>query len=547
MKIDCKLLLLFLTFSLLSCKTDGKLASQEIKTENPSVIQFSKKSFNEPFVSEADFSNSVHLPEDQNLNIQFKLKTPLVESLQKLAPTWTNKKLLQQGNFQFSFFVDDALIYTRNINQGAGTEESKTKQLKHRIPLMHPERIDYWGWYLWLRFNKMGGGQDALAVGNHNLRIEIRTYLQADELHIGPILATGSIEVKVEDIPVDPKEITFQPIEANSNFELSKAAIDTQRVEALNKKIAQNRFEAITSIVVLKEGKLLLEEYFNGATRDSLHNTRSVGKSFASTMMGIAIEENYILNEDQTLSDYYNLSDFENYSKAKEAITLKSLLTMSSSFDGDDDDYDSPGNEENMYPTDDWVKFTLDLPLNPDKKMGTDYVYFTSGVVVLGDIIHKSVPGGLVSYADKKLFHPLGITNYQWQFTPQNVGNTAGGLQLRALDFARYGQLYKNGGLWNGNQIIPKPWVNKSLSKLIAQPDFDNGYYGYLFWNNVYTVDAKDYEVSYCTGYGGNKIFIFKDIPYVIVITAQAFGMPWAHAQVDDMMENYILPSILDK
>ncbi|SEB04480.1 hypothetical protein SAMN05443667_116114 [Flavobacterium gillisiae] len=61
---------------------------------------------------------------------------------------------------------------------------------------------------------------------------------------------------------------------------------------------------------------------------------------------------------------------------------------------------------------------------------------------------------GLQKYADKNLFQPLGITNYKWQFTPQKVANTAGSLQLRSLDYAKFGQLYKNQGAWNGKQIL---------------------------------------------------------------------------------------------
>ena len=441
---------------------------------------------------------------------------------------------------------EDAINVAKACNySGAGTVESKTKQFRHRIPLMHPERIDYWGWYLWLRFMKMSGGQDMLSEGEHQLKIEIRPYMQSSELKVGDLLAQGELKVQVAEIPVDKNKVSIQSIARNSGWAVSKSDYNKAKIESLNKKIAQNRFEAITSLVVIKEGELLLEEYFNGAGRDTLHNTRSVGKSFASTMMGIAIDEGHIKNENMELGDFYDLKTFENYSETKEKVTLKSLLTMSSGFDGNDDDYDSPGNEENMYPTEDWVKFTLNLPMDQKKEIGKDYDYFTAGVVVLGDVIHKSVPKGLVDYSDKKLFEPLGIKNYQWQYTPTNVGNTAGGLQLRSLDYAKFGQLYKDNGKWKNNQLIPEPWVIKSLSKQIKQPYDESSYYGYLFWNRVYTVDGKDYEVSFCTGYGGNKIFIFKDIPFVIVITAQAFGLPYAHAQVDTMMVNYILPALL--
>ena len=543
MQINFKHYVVVLFVLIISCKNEAKLSAQQ--SNEISTIQFSVQDF---FDKEAalTYVSKVNITHEENLNILFDLQEPLINSLQNLEPTWSQEQLLDKGNFQFEIYVDDTLSYTQNLQSGAGTVESKTKQLSHRIPLMHPERIDYWGWYLWLRFMKMHGGQDKLFAGEHQLKIKIRPYVNSSELKVGPILAEGELSVSVSEIVVNQNEIVLQPIKLNSGWPISKASYEVSKIENLNKKVAQNRFEAITSVVVIKDGELLLEEYFNGATRDSLHNTRSVGKSFASTMMGIAIDEGHIENENVTLANYYDLKSFDNYSESKTKVTIKSLLTMSSGFVGDDDDYDSPGNEENMYPTEDWVKFTLDLPMDPEKEIGKDYDYFTAGVVVLGDVIHKSVPKGLVAYSDKKLFAPLGIEKYEWQYTPTNVGNTAGGLQLRSLDYAKFGQLYKNNGKWKNQQLVPEEWVEKSLSKLVTQPYNESSFYGYLFWNRIYTVNGKDYEVSFCTGYGGNKIFIFKDIPFVIVITAQAFGLPYAHAQVDTMMVEYILPAILE-
>ena len=158
--------------------------------------------------------------------------------------------------------------------------------------------------------------------------------------------------------------------------------------------------------------------------------------------------------------------------------------------------------------------------------------YFTAGVIVLGDIIDKSVPGGLERYADRKLFQPLGITKYEWQYTPQKVPNTAGGLKMSALDFAKYGQLYQNGGKWDGKQIISRTWVEKTFTKQVRRGPGDDEYYGYLFWNSTFNIKGKQHEVFFSTGNGGSKIFVFKDQPLVIVITATAYGKWYMHRQV---------------
>ncbi len=531
---------------LISCKNNTALQSKNANLDKRENLSFSKDDIEKINSTTYNYINSFSLNKDEFLNIHFTLEEPLIQSLQKIAPNLTEDELLEKGNFQFSFLVDGKIVYIENLNKGAGLKSSKTEQLNHTIRLAATKQLDYWGWFMWLKFMKLGGGQDELSEGNHSLTIEVRPYIRVDTLKVGSLLAKGSINVEVAKIKIDESLVQIQKIQPNSGWEISTGYVDTQKIEALNRKIAEGRFENINGLIVIKDGQLLLEEYFNGESRDSLHDPRSVGKSIASSMLGIAIEEEFIKNENTALKDFYDLNSYDNHNNKKDSVTLKSLLTMSSGFDGDDSDYSSLGNEENMYPTNDWVKFTLDLPIKKDANIGEDFSYFTAGVVVLGDIIHKSVPNGLVSYADKKLFKPLGITNYQWEYTPQKVGNTAGGIRLRALDFAKYGQLYKNKGLWNGKQILNEKWVEKSLGKQVKQ-SLDEGYYGYLFWNKTYKVNNKEYEVSYCSGNGGNKIFIFKDIPFVVVITASAYNNPNAHSNVDKIMMEYLLPAIIEK
>lgn len=533
---------------LISCENRGQSKSSNTRSNEIENLFFSTVDLTKVKITKENYSKKFNLHNDTNLSIVFNLDKPLIQSLQELAPTLSEDELLSKGNFQFSYLVDGKIIYVENLNTGAGPKTRKTEKLRQVVELVTPEQIGFWGWFMWRRFMKFNGGQDVLTEGNHTLSIEVKPYLRDDTLKIGPLLAKGSIAVEVPKIIIDENLVSVQKIQPSSGWEISKDIVDSNKIEALNRKIAEGRYEDINGIVVIKEGEILIEEYFNGATRDSLHNPMSVGKSFASTLMGIAIKEKFIKNENSLLKDFYDLKSYKNYSAKKDLVTLKSLLTMSSGFLGDDRDEDSPGTEYKMQSSDHWVKFTLDLPMHKDKIIGKDYNYFTAGSNLLGDIIHKSVPDGLVSYADKKLFAPLDITNYKWFYTPQNIAYTGGGIQLRAIDFAKYGQLYKNKGKWNGKQILTESWVEKSLAKQVSQ---DYGgikglYYGYLFWNKTYTVNGKDYEVAFATGNGGNKIFIFKDIPFVVVITTSAYGKPGTHASVDKMMIDYILPAVLD-
>lgn len=502
-------------------------------------IAFTAKSIPAESLKETDFLKTFELKETGDLAIRAFLGNSLTNYLHRLAPELSVDELTRNGNYQFSFFVDGVLIHKENLHPAAIPADNKNTKTVFGVSFINsadPE--SRWGG-IWHRF-LLNGGEQALTAGKHLLRLEMRPYLITTELKVGDLIAAGELQLTVIKPKVDEKLTEIHPIQAGSGWQISEDTYDKVRIRELKRKIVENFYKEIKSIVVIKNGELLIEEYFGGANRNSLHDTRSVGKSFASTMMGIAINDGYIRSENQTLKDFYDLRKFANPSPKKESVTIKSLLTMSSGFDANDDDENSPGNEEKMYPTADWVKFALDLAMDDKTGVGGKWRYFTAGVVVLGDIINKSVPGGLEKYADEKLFQPLGIRKYEWPYTPQRVPSTAGGLKMSALDFAKYGQLYQNGGKWHGKQIIPRSWVEKSFTKQI------NEFYGYLFWNTTFNVKGKQYEAFYATGNGGNKIYIFKDKPLVIVITATAYNKWYMHNQANSMMERYILPAIID-
>ncbi len=491
----------------------------------------------------SDFLISLELTEKTDLNMRVFLGNSLTNYLHQLVPELTATELVQNGNYQFTFLIDSQIVYTENLDVGAGSAESKNQKTVFRIPLISTTNEDSWGRFLWNRF-LFNGGQDALTSGIHILKIEIRPYINQSYVLTGDIIAEGQIKLIVPEIEVEEKKIRIQTIKPLNDWPISVHAIDTGLIESLNRKIAAHAYKDITSIVVIQDGQLLLEEYFNGAKRSTLHDTRSVGKSFTSALLGIAIQDTCIHDEMQTLGNFYNLKSNLNYIPEKESITLKQLLTMSSPFAGSDMDPSSPGNEENMYPAENWVKFSLNLPLDSAKIAQPYWDYFTAGVILLGDILNQSVPGGLQYYADKKLFQPLGITKYKWQFTPQKVVNTAGSLRMRSLDLAKYGQLYLNNGTWQGKQVISPEWVSKSLSKQIQIAD--NEYYGFLFWNKGFLIQDTIYEAYYASGNGGNKIYIFKDMDIVIVVTGTAYNTLYGHRQADQIIQNYLLPAIIN-
>jgi len=519
--------------------------SSKFHKGNIGKIFFTDKKVEIESLKPADFLDNYILTNKSDLFFVAFFDNSVTNYKHRLSPGISADSLFRSGNYRFTLFIDDKKVYESNLMPGAPSRQKQDAEMMLNRPLI--DNINgqgSWSESFWNRF-LTNGGKEALTDGEHLLRMEIRAYVKDTIVRTGPVLAAGDMKIRVALHPkIDIQKITLGKVIPYDGFPVSDDYFHDSKIRELKGLIAEGVFKKINGIVVIKNGKLLIEEYFNGEDRHSLHDPRSVGKSFVSTLIGQAIADGYIKDENQQLDSFYELNRFEHYTREKEQATLFDLLTMSSGFDGDDENYRSPGNEDNMYPTGDWVKFALDLPYNT--KFRQQWHYFTAGVILLGDIANKSVPGGLEKYAHERLFKPLNIVSYKGQYTPQQIPNTAGGIRMNALDFAKYGQLYKNGGMWNAKQIIAREWVAKSLAKHKKIAGREAEYYGYLFWNKNFTTSRKSYEAFYCAGNGGNYILIFKDQPLVVVITASAYGQSYAHSQIARMLSDYILPAVIE-
>ncbi len=220
-----------------------------------------------------------------------------------------------------------------------------------------------------------------------------------------------------------PPTISLTPENTGDGWTTSTPAaegLDPVALEAVMNAIRSGQFPGVDSMIVARDQRLVAEGYFNGFGRDSLHDLRSTGKSFTAALTGIAVEQ-ALLSIDDPISQH--LPDFESHDHMdarKRAITLRHLLHMSSGLACNDWDAGSPGNEENMYGTRDWVGFILDLRMIADP--GTASSYCTGGVVVLGYVLSLRSGQALDDYAQSYLFAPLGIQQSIWRRTrrPRN-------------------------------------------------------------------------------------------------------------------------------
>lgn len=308
-------------------------------------------------------------------------------------------------------------------------------------------------------------------------------------------------------------------------------------------------FKDITSVLIARRGRVAYEHYFDSNGVDGLRNTRSATKTITGMLIGAAIDRHLIPSANTRVLDY--LQDklpLKNPDPRKGEITIEDFLTMSSLLECDDENSFSRGHEERMYLVEDWAKFALDLPIRgfpawqpkpKDSPYGRSWSYCTAGATTLGVVLERAVKRFVPDFAREVLFVPLGITSVQWQFQPLGTAMTGGGLLLRSRDFLKLGQLYLEGGSWNGHQIISSEWVEKSLRPHAqAREDTD---YGYLWWLQRFHFRARSLRSYGMYGTGGNKLLVFPDEALVVVITATNYRVQGASAVTDKLLVDYIL------
>jgi CubicO group peptidase (beta-lactamase class C family) len=321
--------------------------------------------------------------------------------------------------------------------------------------------------------------------------------------------------------------------------------------DAITSAVNAGTYKKVTSIVIARRGELVYEQYFDKEGAAALRNTRSATKTITGMLIGAAIDRG-LLSVQSRILDYFKDKQPLQYPDARKSkITVEDFLTMSSLLECDDENSFSRGNEERMYLVEDWVKFTLDLPIRgfpewqptPEQSpYGRAFSYCTAGPTTLGSLLNRATKKPVPEFAQQTLFEPLGITDARWQFTPQHEAMTGGGLQLASRDLFKLGQLYLNGGKWNSRQVISAAWVRASLAPHAnVRPDTD---YGYLWWLQVFHAENRDVHSYGMYGTGGNKVYILPDLDAVVVVTTVNYAVPHAGDLTDALLTEHILPAL---
>ena len=321
---------------------------------------------------------------------------------------------------------------------------------------------------------------------------------------------------------------------------------DNPLFKKLANDIQNDHLERTHSVVIAQNDEIIFEQYFDGFTANTPHDTRSLSKTFAGTMIGIAISKDLIESEKSLIKPFFIKKYPEiDWSKDKDKINLYHLMTMSSGLDAIDFGLNrmSFANEGTYQNQEDWTKHILSAPMV--KKVGEEANYGSGSPHLLGPIIAGQLDERLEFFIHKNLYGPLGITNYRIQTNNYSQPYFGGGWYFTPRDLIRFGQLYLNQGQWNGKQLIPKGWIEKSMQRhtFLANAS-DKNPYGFLVWHKTYNVGGKKISSVEGRGAGGQYLFMIPDLDLVAVITSGNYRNNKGF-QPEKIMKEYILRSLI--
>jgi CubicO group peptidase (beta-lactamase class C family) len=311
--------------------------------------------------------------------------------------------------------------------------------------------------------------------------------------------------------------------------------LDRTRIDAMLERIRGGVYRDVRSVIVVRHGRLVVEEYFprtegdrreQAIRRASPVEMTSATKSVTSILIGIAIDKGLIRGADERLATFFpEYADVFAADPNKAKLTLKDLLTMTAGLAWDEWTLpytDARNNHVAMIRSDDPIRYVLERPVVAAP--GEAFAYNSGLSIVLGQVIFKASGLRADKFAERYLFEPLGITDFYWSKWPGEIVQTGGGLFLRPRDMAKLGQLFLDNGRWHGKQIVSEAWVKESTASHVDAakiiPAARASGYGYQWWLGSFKVDGRDVPSYSARGRGGQFILVLPDQQMVIVFTS---------------------------
>lgn len=273
---------------------------------------------------------------------------------------------------------------------------------------------------------------------------------------------------------------------------------------------ADEQVDTMNSFMLVRHGHVVAEGWWGPYDAQTPHILYSLSKSFTSTAVGLAIAEGKLNLDDEVLKFFPEDAPAQ-ASANLQSMRVRDLLRMATGNQTEAQFWKiAPGAKDEP-----WTKTFLAHPV--PFKPGTHFLYNSPGTYMLSAIVQKVTGMTVLDYLRPRLFEPLGFKNPSWVTSPQGISAGAYGLFIRTEEIARFGQLYLQKGMWNGQSLIPKTWVEEATALQVAngsspKSDWDQGY-GYQFWrcrHNAYRGD----------GAFGQYCIVIPELDAVVAITS---------------------------
>ena len=293
---------------------------------------------------------------------------------------------------------------------------------------------------------------------------------------------------------------------------------DTLENQNINRSVIENVHESLDSYpinaeVIIRNGVMVDEYYKDGYDENSVFTLQSTSKSVTSAILGIAIDKGYIEGVDVPISTYFP-QILESGSEYKNQITIWHLLTHTTGLEASD-----TANWNEWLASDNWVDYVLNSPAV--SRPGTVFNYFTGNTHLLSAIIQEATGQTAYEFGKEYLFDKLDMDSVECTTDPQGISDGGNGFAMNIYDMAKFGQLYLNNGVWEGEQIISSEWIEQSTT---LQFDRSSGSadYGYQWW--VRTFGDQNYPAYFAQGHFGQYIFVVPDLELVVAFTSHYEG-----------------------
>jgi len=347
----------------------------------------------------------------------------------------------------------------------------------------------------------------------HNKYFKICTHLRSLNIWVlAAIFLFSGCSKEEEEV------ISWQPVEMGDGLRISTAAeqgVDSLTIDQTYRRA--RKLDNLYSLLILKNGYLVAEGYFNNHEADDARKTASVTKSITSALAGIAIRENLIQDTDQKLIDFFPEIDWESADPRKSEITVEQILQMRSGYPWEEFD----GYFNTLVSSRDWIPFLEEFPLMHDP--GTEFGYSNLTAHMMAIIIARSADQSLFSFASEQLFDEMGIIIPVWPMDKNGYYYGSGDISMTPRSMAKFGQLYLDDGVWNDTRLIPSEWVERSLTIHSASTygreitdHISDLKYGYLWWTGT----CGSRQIWFAWGYGGQMIALVDELDLVVVTSA---------------------------